>query len=179
MAGEVRRPPGLGRNRRLPRHSRLGARGQNCGLQLHTFDEVADALHGMIPGDLGPWHCYAHRYGIKVWFGERQPANKEHYEAQVVGARHVEGAEVLAVEIGFHAEHRKEEDNEAAIALLMKGERKWRKALGKEPVAAASSGTPTTGVASPRLGTTPTSRTLERRSSSPAGSSTSWSRSNR
>ena len=105
-------------------------------MQLHTFDEVADALHGMIPDDLGPWHCWAHRYGIKVWFGPRQPVNKEHYEAQVVGARHVDGAEVLAVEIGFHAEHRKEEDNEAAIALLVKAERKWRKALGKEPVAA-------------------------------------------
>ena len=67
-------------------------------MELHAFDEVADALHGMIPGDLGPWHCSAHRYGIKVWFGPRQPADKDGCEAQVLGARHVEGAEVLAVE---------------------------------------------------------------------------------
>ena len=32
---------------------------------------------------------------------------KEHYEAQVIGARHVPDATVLALEVGFHSEHPK------------------------------------------------------------------------
>ena len=44
------------------------------------------------------------RYGIKVWFGPSDPP-REHYEAQVIGPNEVKEASVLALEIGFHAEH--------------------------------------------------------------------------
>ena len=105
-------------------------------MQLELFEEVAEALRGVLPPDVGTWQCRAHRYGIKVWFGREMPA-REHYEAQVIGARHVAEAEVMAIEVGFHAEHPKPGDNEAVIARLLGVEKKWRKALGRDAVAGA------------------------------------------
>ena len=75
----------------------------------------------------------SHRYGVKAWFGSPTP-DKEHYEAQVVGARYVPGAKTLGVEIGFHAEHPKTADNDAVIERLLAAEKKWRKALGTDVV---------------------------------------------
>jgi hypothetical protein len=105
-------------------------------VELGLFDDVADALHGLVPPALGQMRCRAQRYGIKVWF-DTEKAPREHYEAQVVGARHVDGASVLALEIGFHAEHRQVADNDAALARLTtaSARRKWRGPLGDEPVA--------------------------------------------
>src|SRR5690606_31124036 len=86
--------------------------------------------------DLGPWGRRAHRYGIKLWFGGAAKPGREHYEAQVVGARHVPGATTLAIEVGFHAEHPDPERNAATVAVLRAAaaERRWRRALGPEPV---------------------------------------------
>ena len=86
---------------------------------------------GILPSDLGTLRLRAHRYGIKVWFGAEKPT-KEHYEAQVVGARDVPGARTLALEVGFHSEHPKVADNDAVIARLTANEKKWRKEVGKE-----------------------------------------------
>ena len=98
------------------------------------FDEVADVVRGLVPPAFGPLRQQARRYGIKVWFGSDTPA-REHYEAQVVGKEHVADATVLALEVGFHAEYPAAEDNEAALAPLLAGEKKWRRALGTEAVA--------------------------------------------
>ncbi|HEX5097412.1 MAG TPA: hypothetical protein VFX21_15395 [Acidimicrobiia bacterium] len=98
------------------------------------FDEVADVLAGLVPDDLGPVHQQPRRWGIKVWFGG-DTVTKEHYEAQVVSRDAVPGATVLALEIGFHAEHPKVAENDAVLAKLVAGETKWRKTLGAEPVA--------------------------------------------
>lgn len=98
------------------------------------FDEVAQALRGLIPDDLGVLQIKAHRYGVKVWFGPVK-ATREHYEAQVIGARHVPEATVLAIEVGFHAEHRDPTENEQALAALAAHEKRWRKVLGVETVA--------------------------------------------
>ena len=95
------------------------------------FDEVADALRSLLPQELGEPRYRARRYGIKVWFGGAAPP-REHYEAQVVGARHVEDAEVLGLEIGFHAEHQRPADNDAVIAHLSESEPVWRNVLGEE-----------------------------------------------
>ena len=95
---------------------------------------VADALRGMVPPELGEPRCSWHRYGVKVWFGPEK-ATREHYEAQVVGRRHVPEAEVLALEVGFHAENPKPDDNDAVLAALVEVERRWRKELGTAPVA--------------------------------------------
>jgi hypothetical protein len=101
-------------------------------LTLHLFEQVADGLHALLPDELGEWHQRNHRYGLKLWFGPAAKPDREHYEAQVVGAKHVPGATTLALEVGFHAEHPDPSRNEAALARF--GTR-WRKAIGPEAVA--------------------------------------------
>jgi len=106
-------------------------------VEPHVFEVVADGLVGLLPDELGPWRQRNHRYGLKLWFGEAAKAGREHYEAQVVGARHVPGATTLAIEVGFHAEHPDPDRNAAALALLAgAAEKRWRRALGPEPEAA-------------------------------------------
>lgn len=100
-------------------------------MEPELFEEVGDAVRGLAPPELGMLHLRAHRYGIKVWFGTEKPS-REHYEAQVVGARDVPGARTLALEVGYHAEYPKEADNDAAVARLLGHERTWRKEIGKE-----------------------------------------------
>jgi hypothetical protein len=100
-------------------------------MESSLFDDVGDAVRGLLPPDLGEAHLRAHRYGIKVWFGTVKPT-REHYEAQVVGARDWPAAKALALEVGFHCEHAKEPDNEAVVVLLAANERRWRRAVGKE-----------------------------------------------
>jgi hypothetical protein len=103
-------------------------------LESTLFDDVADVVRGLVPPGLGPVHARARRYGIKVWFGAAGSPGKEHYEAQVVGAREVKGAKVLAVEIGFHCEYPRAGDNDAVLARLRAAEKRWRRQLGKEAV---------------------------------------------
>lgn len=100
-------------------------------MEPSLFDDVGDAVRGLLAPDLGPPYVRAHRYGIKVWFGTEKPT-REHYEAQVVGARDWPDAHVLALEVGFHCEHPKEPDNDAVIARLAKSEKRWRRDIGKE-----------------------------------------------
>ena len=102
-------------------------------MELGLFDEVGEALRSLVPVELGPVRRRSHRYGVKAWFGGEKPT-RVHYEAQVVGARHVPGAQVLAIEVGFHAEHPRLEDNDAALARLVAGEAAWRRSLGPEVV---------------------------------------------
>ncbi|MGQ0826337.1 MAG: hypothetical protein ACT4OX_15120 [Actinomycetota bacterium] len=102
-------------------------------MEQTLFEDVGDVLRGLIPSELGELHHRAHRYGIKVWFGSEQPT-REHYEAQVIGAKHVRDARHLAIEVGFHSEHPEAAQNDATIELLQSSERRWRKAIGKEAV---------------------------------------------
>jgi hypothetical protein len=103
-------------------------------VEQHVFDEAAQALRGLVPEELGALQMKAHRYGIKVWFGPVK-ATREHYEAQVISAKHVPGATVLAIEVGFHAENRDPAENERALATLAGHEKRWRKVLGADTVA--------------------------------------------
>ena len=102
-------------------------------MELSLFDEVADALRGLIPPELGVLRTRARRYGIKVWFGPEKPP-REHYEAQVIGAGYVEQARVLALEVGFHLEYPAPADNDEKLARLMAVEKRWRKGVGPEAV---------------------------------------------
>ena len=61
-------------------------------MDLQLFDEVGEVLRGLLPPELGELRTRHHRYGIKVWFGPAQPT-REHYEAQVIGAKHVAEAD--------------------------------------------------------------------------------------
>lgn len=103
-------------------------------LQLHLFEQVADGLHSLVPAEVGPWRQRNHRYGIKVWFGSDKP-ERLHFEAQVVGAKHVAEAKVLAIEVGFHAEHPDSKVNRATLDALVAKEKAWRRVLGDAPVA--------------------------------------------
>lgn len=98
------------------------------------FDQVADGLRGLVPESLGVLRVQARRWGIKVWL-DAEVCPREHYEAQVLGAKHVAGAEVLAIEVGFHAEHPKPVENDEALDGLRRSEPTWRKLLGDEAVA--------------------------------------------
>ena len=105
------------------------------------FDEVSEAFRSMVPEQLGPAHQRHHRYGIKIWFGSATPS-REHYEAQVIAARHVADASVLALEIGFHAEHPKVADNDLVLERLLRGEKRWRRDLGTEATSGGFIGRP-------------------------------------
>ena len=105
-------------------------------MEVGLFEEVAAILPSLIPAELGALHTKAHRYGIKVWFGGEKPT-RDHYEAQVVGSGASKSAKVLAIEIGFHAEHAKAADNDALLATLLQREAAWRKVVGPEPTAGA------------------------------------------
>jgi hypothetical protein len=102
-------------------------------MESQLFEEVADALRGMLPPELGDLRMRVRRYGIKVWFGAADPP-REHYEAQVIGPNDVKEASVLALEIGFHAENPKAADNTRVVAGLVQHEKQWRPVL-KEAVA--------------------------------------------
>jgi hypothetical protein len=110
-------------------------------MDIELFDQVSDALYALVPDELGEPRRRARRYGIKVWFSTKEPG-REHYEAQVLPARHVAEATVLALEIGFHAEHPRIDENDAVMALLLKREKTWRRRLGPEAVAGPFIGRP-------------------------------------
>jgi hypothetical protein len=101
---------------------------------VELFEEVCEALRGLVPPELGTFRHKTHRYGTKIWFGPEAPP-KEHYEAQVVGVRDVPEAEVLAIEVGFHSEYPKDADNEVVLSELLAAESAWRPELGDEAVA--------------------------------------------
>lgn len=103
-------------------------------MDLLLFEEVGEAVRSLVPPELGRLHLRAGRYGIKVWFGPAEPT-REHYEAQVIGPRDVPDAAALAIEVGFHAEHRDPVRNDEVLRKMLASEAKWRRALGPEPVA--------------------------------------------
>ncbi len=106
---------------------------QTGEVELGVFDQVDDGLRALVPADLGTLRTQARRWGVKAWFDE-EACPRAHYEAQVLSAKHVPGAELLAIEVGFHAEHPSERDNEAALAAIRGAEPTWRDALGPDAV---------------------------------------------
>jgi hypothetical protein len=110
-------------------------------VELLLFEEVAEAMRGLIPADLGIQRQRVRRYGIKIWFDVVKPP-REHYEAQVIGAGGVDGTTILALEVGFHSEYADPAANLAVLARLAKQERRWRRPLGAEAVAGEFLGRP-------------------------------------
>ena len=92
-------------------------------MQRHLFEQVLDAVEGLVADEHGSIHGTAHRRGVKIWFDE---ATREHYEAQLIR----QGGEP-ALEIGFHSEHPKAEDNDAVLKRLVTKQTAWRKELGE------------------------------------------------
>ncbi|MCU1371583.1 MAG: hypothetical protein JWO77_2777 [Ilumatobacteraceae bacterium] len=110
-------------------------------MELELFDQVADALRAMVPAELGDLRTQPRRWGIKAWF-DAEACPREHYEAQVISAKHVADAELLAVEIGFHAEHPNAPDNATALAPILAASASWQPGLGSEAVAGDFLGRP-------------------------------------
>ncbi|GAA2592810.1 hypothetical protein SMC26_43870 [Actinomadura fulvescens] len=98
------------------------------------FEQVGEIVRGSAPPALGELRLMVRRTGVKAWFGDPAP-HREHYEAQAIGADLVTGARELAIEIGFHAEHPKAADNDAALERLTGHQDRWRPALGDDAVA--------------------------------------------
>ena len=57
---------------------------------------------------------------------------REHYEAQVLGPSACDEATVLALEVGFHAEHPDPARNQAVLDRMLAAEDRWRPTLGPE-----------------------------------------------
>lgn len=96
-------------------------------IERSFFEWVLDSFEGFahdVPGEL---HSSSHRRGVKVWYGS---SVKEHYEAQLI---RVDGD--VALEIGFHAEYPKAEQNQAVLDAFIVAERHWREELGADAVA--------------------------------------------
>jgi len=89
------------------------------------FHQVQDAFEGFVRDVDGSLHTTAHKRGLKVWYDD---ANREHYEAQLI---RLDGEPAL--EIGFHAEYPKPEENDAVLRRLAQHEAAWREELGDEP----------------------------------------------
>lgn len=100
-------------------------------MDLPLFDQVADVVRSLTPEELGALKMSTHRRGIKVWFNTEK-APREHYEAQLLARRHVDGGDGMALEIGFHAENRETDRNTAAIDGILTSEKTWRKILGRD-----------------------------------------------
>lgn len=99
-------------------------------LETPLFEQVADAVRSLIDDD-EQLRLRWHRRGVKAWFGGDKPT-RSHYEAQVIPRRHVDGRDGMAVEIGFHAEHKDPERNERVLQHLLRHENAWREELGDE-----------------------------------------------
>lgn len=111
-------------------------------MEVPLFDQVGEAVRAMAPPELGEVKVRAHRRGVKIWFETAKPS-KEHFEAQVLPRRHVDGLDGIVIEVGFHAEHREPDLNAEVLARLMKTEKKWRRVLGDEPEAGVFFGSDT------------------------------------
>lgn len=91
------------------------------------YDAVADALRGFLPPSLREFESYRSSHNIKLWYASEQ---REHYEVQLISR-----GRKLALEIGFHAEHKDRARNDDALAKLTAQEKRWRRELGKQPEA--------------------------------------------
>jgi len=100
-------------------------------VEVPLFDQVADLLNVLVPDGVGELRSAAHRRGIKVWFGT-DAAPREHFEAQFVARRHVDGRDGTVLEVGFHVEHRDPARNDAAIACVEAAAPALRDVLGPD-----------------------------------------------
>ncbi len=95
------------------------------------FEQVSDLVRAMAPDEFGELRIRPNRRGLKLWFGPEKPP-REHYEAQLLPRRYVDGEQGHAIEIGFHAENPEPAKNQATIDHLQTTEKKWRELIGPE-----------------------------------------------
>lgn len=100
-------------------------------MELSLFDEVGEHTRMLVPVELGALRFRAHRRGVKVWF-DTDKAPRNHFEAQLIPRRHVDGRDGAVLEIGFHAEDGDLAVNDRTLATLLDHEATWRAELGAE-----------------------------------------------
>ncbi len=95
------------------------------------FADVADALRGFLPRELRAFDRAIGSRNCKIWFASAH----EHYEVQAVPASVLRAGGITnmagALEVGFHAEHPRPEQNDAVLGLIAPK----RRGLGKDAVA--------------------------------------------
>ncbi len=90
---------------------------------------MLDAFEGFASSVDGELQSSSHRRGLKVWYGD---AKREHYEAQLIKVPDGAGGSSVGLEIGFHAEYPKDDENQAVLDRLLAREAMWREQLGDE-----------------------------------------------
>lgn len=100
-------------------------------MEQHLFDEVADVVRSLVPPEFADFEVRSRRWALKLWFGTGD-ATRAHYEAQVMSAELVDEATVLVLEVGWHAEHKTEAQNQALLDTVLATEKAWRPVLGSE-----------------------------------------------
>jgi hypothetical protein len=86
------------------------------------FENLSDALAGLLPRQFGSFSLRRTGSNLKVWYGDD---TRQHYEVQLLGDGRLE--------LGFHTEYPAVERNDAVLSRLQAAERSWRRTLGKGP----------------------------------------------
>ncbi len=110
-------------------------------MEPDLFGLVAEVARSLCEDGLGTIHSRSHQYGTKVWFDADKPP-PSYFEAQVMGRRDIDGEKGIAIEIGWHGEARKEQENELLIQALMEREYRWRKPSATRPKRVSASTRP-------------------------------------
>ena len=105
-------------------------------MEVPLFEQVGELTRTLVPAELGAVRFRSHRRGVKVWLDAEKPS-RNHFEAQLVPGRDVDGSNGVVLEVGFHAEHGDPDVNDATLAALVGVESQWRPGLGDEPVVGA------------------------------------------
>ena len=103
-------------------------------LELGPFEQAGEVARMLLPAEIGPVQHRAHRRGVKLWVGA-DACPPEHYEAQLVGRRHVDGVDGVAIEVGFHSERKKEPENDEVLQALVADRPEWDDGIGEEATA--------------------------------------------
>lgn len=100
-------------------------------LELSPFEQAGEVARMLLVGELGTIQFRAHRRGVKLWVGEGA-CPPEHYEAQLLSRRHVDGGSGAVIEVGFHSERKTDPENDDVLAAVLAGESSWRDSIGEE-----------------------------------------------
>ena len=100
-------------------------------MELPLFEQVGELTRALVPAEVGTVRFRAHGRGVKVWLDSEKPP-RNHFEAQLVPRRFLDGNDGAVLEVGFHAEHGDPDVNDATLATLAAVERRWRPGLGAE-----------------------------------------------
>lgn len=99
------------------------------------FLEVTDLVVGFLPPSLRGFQQQTFGSSSRIWYDEPHV----HFEVQRISQTALRSAGVKgmreALEVGLHAEFPQNQRNDEVIQALLAHEKRWRRALGRDPVA--------------------------------------------